>query len=159
MNFKKNIWLMLLLPLHVFAIEIYPQVSASIVNIKSVGVQVNKGDVVVQLDDRQAKLKLGSLQVLKSIKQQEFDDKQLELNQTKELYDRMVASHRDLDIAQMAFDTAKRELDAHNIRVEIEKIELEKYVITTPISGTIKLLPNYRNTTNINAPKILMVIE
>jgi hypothetical protein len=39
-----------------------------------------------------------------SIKQQDFDDKKLELQQTKALYERLVNSHRDLEIAQLAFD-------------------------------------------------------
>jgi thiazole synthase len=41
---------------------------------------------------------------IKLIKQQDFDDKKLELQQTKELYERLVSSHRDLEIAQLAFD-------------------------------------------------------
>jgi hypothetical protein len=33
---------------------------------------------------------------------------------------------RDLEIAQLAFDATKRELDAHNLKVKIAQIELEK---------------------------------
>ncbi len=159
MGFKTLMWLTILLPFSAWSIEIYPQVSSTITEIKSIGSQVEKGDVVVKLDNRQAKLELKYLQVLQSVKQQNFNDKQLELQQTQELYDRMVASHRDLNIAQMAFDATKRELDAHNLKVEIAQIELEKYNITSPVSGTIKALPNPRNTTNANAPKVLIVIE
>jgi hypothetical protein len=49
--------------------------------------------------------------------------------------------------------------DAHNLKVKIAQIELEKYTITSPISGVIKNLPNQRNVVNINAPKVLMIIE
>ena len=100
-----------------FSLDIYPQVSATIIKIKSIGEPVSKGDVVVQFDNRQAKLKLQHLQTLQQIKQQAFDDAQLELKQTQELYERMVASHRDLDKAQMQFNENKRELDAHNITI------------------------------------------
>jgi hypothetical protein len=41
----------------------------------------------------------------------------------------------------------------------LAQIELEKYTITSPISGVIKNLPNQRNVVNINAPKVLMIIE
>lgn len=159
MSFKTLIWLTIILPLSAFGVEIYPQVSSTITEIKSVGSEVEKGDVIVKLDNRQAKLELKYLQVLQSVKQQNFDDKQLELQQTQELYDRMVSSHRDLNIAKMAFDAAKRELDAHNLKIEIAQIELEKYTIISPVSGTIEALPNPRNTTNANTPKALMVIE
>lgn len=159
MNFKQLIWLIILLPLSTWGLEIYPQVSSTIIEIKPVKTQVKKGDIIVRLDNRQAKLELQYLQVLQSIKQQNFDDKKLELQQTKELYDRLVNSHRDLEIAQLAFDAAKRELDAHNLKVKIAQIELEKYTISSPISGVIKKLPNQRNVVNINTPKVLMIIE
>ncbi len=156
---KPLIWLVPLLPLSAFGLEIYPQVSSTIIEIKSEKAEVKKGDVLVRLDDRQAQLELQYLKALQSIKQQDFDDKKLEFQQTQELYNRLVSSHRDLEIAQLAFDAAKRELEAHNLKIKIAQIELEKYTITSPISGTIQSLPNQRNATNINAPKALMVIE
>ncbi len=163
MHFKKTskqlLWLILLLPLYAWGLAIYPQVSSAIIDIKPVKTQVKSGDVIIQLDDRQAKLELQYLQTLQSIKQQNFDDKKLEFQQTQELYNRLVASHRDLELAQLAFDAAKRELEAHNFKVRIAQIELEKYTIVSPISGIVKSLPNRRNATNINTPKVLMVIE
>ncbi|CAC9594505.1 hypothetical protein [uncultured Gammaproteobacteria bacterium] len=143
----------------VLALDIYPQVSANIIEIKAVGKAVKPGDILVKLDNRQATLKLQHLQVIQKIKQQAFDDAEREFNQTQELYDRMVASHRDVDIAKITFDEKKRELDAHNLTIQIQKIELEKYRITSPISGTIKTIPNSRNATNHFSPKPLLIIE
>ncbi|WP_201340831.1 hypothetical protein [Abyssogena phaseoliformis symbiont] len=57
----------------------------------------------------------------------------------------------------MVFNKAKRELEAHNIK--IAEIELKKYQIYTPISGIIKATPNLRNTTNTNVPKVLIILE
>jgi multidrug resistance efflux pump len=131
------------------ALDIYPQVSASIIEIITPGKPVNPGDILVKLDDSQAQLTL----------QQNFDDAQLNYEQTQELYDRMVASHRDLDIAKMSRDAAKRELDAHKVLIKIQTLELEKYLIKSTVSGIVKQTPNLRNTTNINNPKILVVIE
>jgi multidrug resistance efflux pump len=54
-------------------LEIYPQVSGTIIEIKPVKTQVEKGDVIVRLDDRQSKLELQYLRTLQSIKQQDFD--------------------------------------------------------------------------------------
>lgn len=159
MKFNKNLILSLLLCTSASALDIYPQVSGKILNIETVGKQVNIGDEIVKIDDRQAKLKLQLLQVIGKTKQQAFDDAQLNLNQTQELYDRMVASHRDLDIAKIDFDAKKHDLDAHNLKVKIQEIELEKYTIKSPLSGTIRATPNLRNTTNANAPEVLMVIE
>jgi len=159
MNFKTIILWTMLLPTYALGLEIYPQVSGTITSIKSVGDVVNKGDLLAQIDNRQAKLDIKHLEVLQSVKQQVFDDKKLELQQTQELYDRMVSSLRDLDLAKMAFDKAKRELDAHNLKIEIAKIELEKYTIKSPVSGTVKALPNSRNVVSKHAPKVLMIIE
>lgn len=159
MHFKSLMCLALLLSLPTLSLEIYPQVSSAIITIKAIGTQVKKSEVIVQLDDRQAQLELRHLKVLQSIKQQAFDDKKLALNQTQELYNRLVKSHRDLEIAQLAFDAAKRELEAHKLKVKIAQIELEKYTIASPISGVVKDLPNQRNATNINAPKMLIIIE
>ncbi len=159
MRFKYFAFLTTFISLTINAIEIYPQVSSKIIEIKTVNTQVEQGEVVIKLDDRQAQLELQHLQVLQSIKQQTFDDKQLELQQTQELFDRMVSSHRDVELAKLAFNAAKRELDAHNLKIEIAKLELEKFQITSPISGIVKSLPNSRNATNINSAKALMIIE
>lgn len=159
MNFKKLSYLAILLPLHAYSFEIYPQVSSAIIEIKNIGDKVSAGNIIIKLDNRKAKLELEYLQILQSIRQRDFDDKQLEFKQTEELYDRMVASHRDLDIAKAAFDKSKRELDAHNIKIKIAQIELDKYTIITPISGEVIATPNLRNVTNARMPKILMIIQ
>ncbi|VVM18662.1 hypothetical protein BSPWISOXPB_7915 [uncultured Gammaproteobacteria bacterium] len=75
MRFKSLVWLAILLPLSTLGLEIYPQVSGTIIEIKPVKTQVEKGDVIVRLDDRQSKLELQYLRTLQSIKQQDFDDK------------------------------------------------------------------------------------
>ncbi|MDC9715527.1 MAG: hypothetical protein PSN36_06920 [Gammaproteobacteria bacterium] len=155
----KLIFLLSLMSINALALEIYPLVSGEITLIKPAGIAVKQGDLLVQIDNTQAKLELDYLKALQKTYQQNFDDKQLELQQTQELYDRLVSSHRDLDIVQLIFDKAKRELEAHNIKVKIAEIELTKYQIYAPISGTIQATPNLRNATNTNAPKILMVLE
>ena len=159
MEFNHFLMFLIFLSHQAFALDIYSQVSGSITNIKNIGDSVNTGDVVITIDNRQAQLKLKYMEVIGKIKQQAYDDAKLKLDQTKELYDRMVASHHDLDIAQIDFNAKDHELSAHKIKTEIQKIELEKYQIKSPISGVIKATPNARNITNINAPKILMVIE
>ena len=159
MKFSRYLALSLSLSGMALALDIYPQVSSKIIEMKAVGEKVNVEDTIVKLDDRQAQLKLKHLNAIAAIKQQDFDDAQLTLDQTKELYDRMVSSHRDLDIAQMDFNAKKRELDAHKIQIEIQVIELEKYTIKSPIAGSIKATPELRNTTNASAPKVLMVID
>ena len=158
MNFKPLIGSLLLLPFAASALNIYPQVSSTIVSMANTGTSVKKGDIIVQLDDRQAQLELQSLKVIKSIKQQTFDDRLLEFNQAQELYDRLSASHRDVEIAKLAFDAAKRQLDAHQILIQIKKIELEKYQIKSPMDASVEETPNLRNTTNVANPKILMVL-
>lgn len=151
--------LLLFISINIPALEIYPLVSGEITMIKPAGSSVKQGDLLVQIDNTQAKLELDYLKALQKTYQQNFDDKQLDLQQTQELYDRLVSSHRDLEIIQLVFGKAKRELEAHNIKIKIAEIELKKYQIYAPISGTIKATPNLRNATNTNAPKVLMILK
>ncbi|BAS68133.1 efflux RND transporter periplasmic adaptor subunit [Bathymodiolus septemdierum thioautotrophic gill symbiont] len=155
----KPILLLLFISFNTLALEIYPLVSGEITMIKPVRTHVEKGDLLVQIDDAQAKLELNYLKALQKTYQQNFKDKQLELKQTQELYDRLVSPHRDLEIAQLIFDQARRELEAHNIKIKIAENQLKKYQLHAPISGTISMTPNLRNATNMNAPKVLMILE
>ncbi|BBB23504.1 conserved hypothetical protein [Isorropodon fossajaponicum endosymbiont JTNG4] len=155
----KSMILLVFISMNTAALEIYPLVSGEITMIKSIGSSVKQGDLLVQIDNAQAKLELDYLKALQKTYQQNFDDKQLDLQQTQELYDRLVSSHRDLEIIQLVFDKAKRELEAHNIKIKIAEIELKKYKIYAPIPGTIKATPNLRNATNTNAPKVLIILE
>ncbi len=148
--------LTLLIALPSWALDIYPQVSGTIIEIKTVGTEVKQGEVLVTLDNRQAQLEVDYLTAILAIKQQEFDDAKLHLEQTQELYDRLVASHRDLEEAQMNFNAAQRELTAHQVKIQIAQIELEKYQIYSPIDATVESLVNPRNATNINQPQALM---
>ncbi len=155
----KLVILLVFISINIPALEIYPLVSGKITMIKPVGSSVKQGDLLVQIDNTQAKLELDYLKALQKTYQQNFDDKQLDLQQTQELYDRLVSSHRDLEIAQLIFDKSRRELEAHNIKIKISEIELNKYQIYAPIYGTIKATPNLRNAANTNAPKVLIILE
>jgi multidrug resistance efflux pump len=150
---------LLLMSFNAAALEIYPLVSGEIIMIKPAGTLIKQGELLLKIDATQAKLELDYLQARQKIYQQDFDDKQLELKQTQELYERLVASHRDLDLMQLSFNAAERELEAHNIKVKIATVELQKYQIYAPLSGVIKATPHLRNATNLNAPKILMILE
>lgn len=156
MKFRHLLPLTVLVTTSSWALDIYPQVSSTIVEIKAAGSDVKQGDILVTLDNRQAQLEVDYLQAILAIKQQAFDDAKLHLDQTQELYDRLVASHRDLELAQFNFNDAKRELAAHQVKIEIAIIELEKYQIRSPIDATVEALPNPRNATNGNQPQVLM---
>ena len=159
MKSKYLLLLASLLALPINALEIYPQVSSTITNIKAVGSEVSQGEILIELDDRQAQLKLQYLKAILSIKQQGFDDAKLHLQQTQELYDRLVASHRDLEDAQLDFNAKQRELEVQQLKISIQEIELEKYQIRAPINASIDTIPNPRNTTNAQNPKVLMILQ
>ena len=156
MKFRHLLPLTLLMTLPSWALDIYPQVSGTIIEMKAVGTEVKQGEVLVTLDSRQAQLEVEYLQAILAIKQQNFDDAKLHLDQTQELYDRLVASHRDLEEAQMNFNAAQRELSAHQVKIQIAQIELEKYQIRSPIDATVEALVSPRNATHINQPQVLM---
>ncbi len=159
MRFNKYLFLSLFLSFNVSALGVYPEVSAKIISIANVGAVIDKGEVLVQLDDRQAKLQIKKLQAELKIKKQSLDDLELEYENALELYESTVIAKRKLDVAKIARDNAETEYNIKKIELEIAKIELEKYKIMAPFKSKVISHSDKRNVTNINSSKLLMMIE
>ncbi len=139
--------------------QIYAEVSAKINHIAQVGLVVNKTGVLIELDSSQAQLKLSVTKNILKVKKQLLEDKQREYQEIKTLFDSLVRSRKELELAQIDFNQAQYEYDAQNDRVQIAQLELKKYQITAPFKSKVLSVPNLRNTTNHFQPKVLMVIE
>ncbi len=143
---------------NIYAMDIYPQVSAKIVAIKAVDDKFETGDILVKLDNKQAVLKFNYLQAINKFYEQNFIDRQLSLKEKLELFERLVGTRRDLKQAQLDFKQATRELEASKLRVKIAKIELEKYLIIAPFNGVITKVNN-ANVASIYSNRLLMQIR
>lgn len=141
------------------ALDIYPQVSANILFIAPVDSKVNKGDILVQFDDRIAKQQLGRALVILKLKQQLSADKKLDLEQITTLFDNLVRSKRELELAQIAYKTAQYEQQAQNYLVELRKLDLEKYTIRSPFDVIVTQTPHLRNVSNHYQPQVLMHVS
>ncbi len=140
-------------------LEIYPEVSGKIIFIAKEESYVNKGEILVSLDSRIAQEKLNKeLNILK-IKQQQLVDKELDLKNIKTLFDSLVQSKRELELAKIAYKNAKYAYQAQNNLLSLAKLELEKYTIRTPFNAKVIQTPNLRNVTNTNSPLLIMIIE
>jgi hypothetical protein len=62
-------------------------------------------------------------------------------------------------VAQLEYDKAKSLYDIEVANLEYYKLEKEKYTIKAPFNGVVKDVPNHLNVTNLNQPKVLLVIE
>jgi len=139
--------------------NIYAQVSANINYIKSAGSSINKGDVLVRLDSKQAQAKLNEVMSLSNYKKVILDDAKKVLDDYTLLYDSTVASKRELDLAELNERKARYAYEEQESKVRYYKEELKKYIIRAPFKGTITKLVNQRNVTNIKSPKSLMEIS
>lgn len=155
----KKLLLLIFISINSLALEIYPLVSGKIIFIKTEGSNVKKDEVIVKIDPTETLLKLKHQQILQQTYKQNLKDKELILKQKNELYERMVGSHRNVEIAKLEFNEAKYALEAHNINIEITKNILKNHQIISGINAVVEKTPHYRNATNINNPKILMVLK
>ncbi len=140
-------------------IEIYPQISGEITSQTKQNQSFKKGEVLVSFDARQIDTKIVQYEGIVRLKKTLLDDANKILNENVTLYESTVASKRDVDMAQLEYDKAKSFYDIEVANLEYYKLEKEKYKILAPFNGIVKDIPNHLNVTNINQPKVLMVIE
>lgn len=139
--------------------DIYPEISANIIKIKQPGDRFKKGDTLVQFDARQIEAKISKARAELANAKIIFDDKKLLLDQDTELYDSTVIAKRNYDDSKLIFDLAETKYNQQKANLAYLLLEKEKYTIKSPMNGIVKGVPHPRNVTNINAPKILMIIN
>ena len=140
-------------------IEIYPQIAGEIVSQAKQNQSFKKGDILVSFDARQIEIKIDQYKGIVALKKTLLDDALKILNENTTLYESTVAAKRDVDVAQLEYDKAKSLYDIEVANLEYYKLEKEKYTIKAPFNGVVKDVPNHLNVTNLNQPKVLLVIE
>lgn len=140
-------------------LEIYPQIAGEIVSQAKQNQSFKKGDILVSFDARQIETKIDQYKGIVALKKTLLDDALKILNENTTLYESTVAAKRDVDVAQLEYDKAKSLYDIEVANLEYYKLEKEKYTIKAPFNGVVKDVPNHLNVTNLNQPKVLLVIE
>jgi|GEM_PF-370678 len=140
-------------------LEIYPQIAGEITAIATINQTVKKGDTLVKFDERQIQMSIEKATAIVTLKKVLLDDAEKILGENKTLFESTVAAKRDVDMAQLEYDKAKALYEIEVANLEYYKLEKEKYTIKAPFNGVVKDVPNYLNVTNLNQPKVLLVIE
>lgn len=140
-------------------LEIYPQIAGEITAIATINQTVKKGDTIVKFDERQIQMSIDKATAIVNLKKVLLDDAEKILSENKILFESTVAAKRDVDMAQFEYDKAKALYEIEVANLEYYKLEKEKYTIKAPFNGVVKDVPNHLNVTNLNQPKVLLVIE
>lgn len=140
-------------------LEIYPQIAGEITSIAKINQTVKRGDTIVMFDERQIQMSIDKATSIVTLKKVLLDDVTKILSENKTLFESTVAAKRDVDLAQLEYDKAKALYEIEVANLEYYKLEKEKYTIKAPFNGVVKDVPNHLNATNLNQPKVLLVIE
>lgn len=119
----------------------------------------SKGEVLVRLDSRIAKTELEKAQALLNINQQLLADAKLTYEQTQQLFDNLVRSKRELELAEIAYKQAQQNFYAQQAEVKQQQLILAQYQITAPFDLKVIKLITPRNATNHRYPQALLSVE
>jgi len=101
------------------------------------GQQIAKGDVVVQLDDREALANLALAKAEMDNAKIRVKQKRLIFNRIEETFGRKLASRAAFDEADLDYQQTQSELLAHEAKVQLAKLNIEKHRIVAPFSGVL----------------------
>jgi multidrug efflux system membrane fusion protein len=101
------------------------------------GQSVNKGDVLVHLDDRGFRARLQGAQAAVTQAKVRFEEAEREHERALELYDRTVLSEHERQLAEIAHEEARAQLAAARaLRVQAE-LDLERSTVAAPYDALV----------------------
>lgn len=106
------------------------------VNVK-LGQHVRKGDVLLQLDPREAKAKLFKAKAGVARSEVNLSDASDELKRSEELYDRGLIAEDELKRSKSKYAAAKAENASAIAAQDLAKVTLERMTLRSPINGII----------------------
>lgn len=123
-------------------VSITPQVSGQLMKIcVTEGQQVNRGQVLFVIDQRDARLELDAAQAnLQSAIAQENSAK-LEYESNKNLFDKNIVSRYVLESAENSYKQARAAVAQARAQVNRAKVNLGYCTITSPVTGSIGEIP------------------
>ena len=110
----------------------------------ALGTLVKKGDVIIELDNREAKAQ-ESIAVAETERAQiGVKRKQSSFNRAQKTYSNKLASKVEFEEAELELQQAKSDLKISNARLQLATLNVEKYTIVAPFSGSlINSTPSY----------------
>ena len=123
-------------------VNITPQVSGQLMKICVIeGQQVQKGQVLFVIDQRDAQLELESAQanLLSAIAQE--STAKLEFESSQNLFDKKIVSSYTLENARNSYNQAKASVAQYRAQVNRAKVNLGYCTITAPVTGRVGEIP------------------
>lgn len=102
-----------------------------------VGERVNKGQVLVQLDDRARLARVGALKAELKRAENNRDESGREYERTQELYDRTLIADHDLELARIQADDGIAKFETAKANLVQAQMDLEYSAIRAPFDGLI----------------------
>lgn len=119
-------------------VTITPQISGQLMDVCIVeGQQVNKGDVLFRIDDRNAQLDLEAAEANLLAAQASESSALLEFESNKNLYSKGIVSKYMLDNSENSYKQAQASVAQAKASVDRARVNLGFCTITAPVSGVI----------------------
>ena len=123
-------------------VTITPQVSGQLMRIcVTEGDVVKKGQVLFQIDSRDAQLELESAQASLQAAIAQENSARIEYESNKNLYEKKIVSKYTFDTAENSYNQAKASVAQYKAQVNRAKVNLGYCTITAPVSGSIGEIP------------------
>ena len=123
-------------------VTITPQVSGQLMRIcVTEGDQVKKGQVLFQIDARDAQLELESAQANLQAALAQENSAKIEYESNKNLYEKKIVSKYTFETAQNSYEQAKASVIQYRAQVNRAKVNLGYCTITAPVTGSIGEIP------------------
>ncbi|SFR58546.1 efflux RND transporter periplasmic adaptor subunit [Thiomicrospira sp. ALE5] len=104
------------------------------------GSQVNQGDLILVIDDREYQARLRMLEAKRDRAAALFTDAEIEMANVEDLFDRTVIAQRPYQQAQRDFAVAKANLAIAEAKLAAHQTWLNYYHVRAPQQGRIKQL-------------------
>lgn len=101
------------------------------------GQSVKQGAVLLRVDQQLYQAKLDYLKAEVELKQAQYNDAKIELDQGLDLYDRTVTSKRTLDAAQLQHDLAEASLAKAKAELKMAQAWSKYYTVRAPYAAKV----------------------
>lgn len=119
-------------------ITVRPQLDAILLHLPvAEGKDVQQGDLLAQLDDRQIQAQIAQYQAQKAVLQAQLELAELELKRYRDLQGRQAISEQELDRQQAQVRQLQASLDNMDAAISAQKVQLSYTRIQSPISGRV----------------------
>ena len=106
------------------------------VNVKA-GQTVSKGDVLLQLDDRDFAYRITSTKAIYQRAKSAFEEAEREHVRSVELYDRRLLSDHELQMKKISLVEAQAAMERAQSATDLARLDLERSALTAPFDGVV----------------------